>query len=98
MTGSVLGAFALVYIPSWTDSLTSHFSLHSSVSDNIPAALYGGVLIVAMLLFPGGIAGGLRKLKAVLTRHLRGGRLNRARPEVVGAGSASVAHAGKEEG
>ncbi|HLW18526.1 MAG TPA: branched-chain amino acid ABC transporter permease [Actinomycetota bacterium] len=98
MTGSVLGAFALVYIPSWSDSLTSHFNLHSAVSDNIPAALYGGVLIIAMLLFPGGIAGGLRKLKAMLIRHLKGGRLHGASPEVLGAGSASVARAGKEEG
>ncbi|MGZ4104665.1 MAG: branched-chain amino acid ABC transporter permease, partial [Actinomycetota bacterium] len=98
MTGSVVGAFVLVYVPSWTNSLTGRFNLHSSVADNIPTALYGAVLVVAMLLFPGGIAGGLRKLKAwLLARYRKGGREG-TDPIIVGAMTAHVAGAGKEEG
>lgn len=98
MAGSVLGAFALVYVPSWTNSVTGHFNLHSSVADNIPAALYGAVLIVAMLLFPGGIAGGLRKLRTRLLARDRKGGPETTAPIIAEAAAAHTATAGKEEG
>jgi branched-chain amino acid transport system permease protein len=60
--GALWGAIALVYVQVWTDDLAELFSLRSDLSDNLPLALYGVVLIVIVLAFPAGIQGGLRKV------------------------------------
>jgi branched-chain amino acid transport system permease protein len=59
LTGAVVGAFILVYLPVWTGGLTSSLNLASNVANNVPLAIYGIVLIVAILVFPRGIAGGV---------------------------------------
>jgi branched-chain amino acid transport system permease protein len=58
LTGAVVGAFILVYLPVWTGGLTS-LNVPSNVANNVPLAIYGIVLIVAILVFPRGIAGGV---------------------------------------
>jgi len=45
---------------------TSH-GLSSSISSNIPIAIYGVVLILVMLLFPSGIQGAIRRLLGPVT-------------------------------
>lgn len=60
--GALWGAIALVYVQVWTDDLAELLSLRSDLSDNLPLALYGVVLIVIVLAFPAGIQGGLRKV------------------------------------
>jgi branched-chain amino acid transport system permease protein len=62
--GAVIGAVLLVYLPSWSASLSNAlgFSKQSGFGANLPLALFGAVLIAVMLLFPGGVAGGLRRL------------------------------------
>jgi branched-chain amino acid transport system permease protein len=60
--GALWGAIALVYFQVWTDDIAELLSLNSNISDNLPLALYGVVLIVTVLAFPAGIQGGLRKL------------------------------------
>lgn len=62
--GALWGAIALVYIQVWTDDLAELLDLRSNLSDNLPLALYGVVLIVIVLAFPAGIQGGLRKLRS----------------------------------
>jgi branched-chain amino acid transport system permease protein len=62
LAGSVWGALALVYIPHYADSVSTHFHFSVSVKDNLPLALYGAILVLAMLAFPEGIQGGLRRL------------------------------------
>jgi branched-chain amino acid transport system permease protein len=57
LTGAVIGSFILVYLPVWTGGFASGLNLPSSVANNVPLAIYGIVLIVAILAFPRGIAG-----------------------------------------
>jgi branched-chain amino acid transport system permease protein len=60
--GAVCGAALLVLLPKWTDDIAHSFSLSTKVSANLPLAIYGVVLIVAMLAWPSGIEGGVRAL------------------------------------
>jgi branched-chain amino acid transport system permease protein len=60
LMGAVWGAALLVLLPNWTTDLANSFSLSSNVSHNLPIAIYGAVLIVAMLVWPTGIQGGMR--------------------------------------
>ena len=68
LVGAVWGAALLVFLPNWTTDLANSFSLSSNVSHNLPIAIYGVVLIAAMLLWPSGIQGGLRALGAACGR------------------------------
>jgi branched-chain amino acid transport system permease protein len=65
LVGAVWGAALLTMLPNWTNDIAHSFSLSTKVSANLPLAIYGIVLIVAMIVWPSGIQGGLR---AVLHR------------------------------
>jgi branched-chain amino acid transport system permease protein len=60
LVGAVWGAALLVFLPNWTNDLASSFSLSSNVAHNLPLAIYGVVLIGAMLVWPSGIQGAIR--------------------------------------
>jgi branched-chain amino acid transport system permease protein len=62
LTGAVWGAGLLVLLPSWSNDLAHSLSLSTNVQGNLPFAIYGLVLIVAMLAWPTGIQGGITKL------------------------------------
>lgn len=62
--GAVWGAAVLVLLPGWTNDIAHSFSLSTQVSANLPLAIYGFVLIAAMLLWPSGIQGAVRALAA----------------------------------
>jgi branched-chain amino acid transport system permease protein len=62
LMGAVWGAALLVFLPNWTNDLASSFSLSTNVSHNLPLAIYGVVLIGAMLAWPTGIQGGFRAI------------------------------------
>jgi branched-chain amino acid transport system permease protein len=62
LVGAVWGAAVLVLLPGWTNDIAHSFSLSERVSANMPLAIYGVVLIVAMLLWPSGFQGGIRAL------------------------------------
>jgi branched-chain amino acid transport system permease protein len=68
LTGAIWGAAVLVLLPSWTNDLAHSFSLSTQVTDNLPLALYGLVLIVAMLVWPSGVQGGMRRIAGALRR------------------------------
>jgi branched-chain amino acid transport system permease protein len=68
LTGAVWGAALLTLLPNWTNDLANSFSLSNQVSHNMPLAIYGIVLIVAMLAWPSGIQGGV----LAITHWLRG--------------------------
>ncbi|HEY8762907.1 MAG TPA: branched-chain amino acid ABC transporter permease [Solirubrobacteraceae bacterium] len=72
LAGAAWGAAALVLLPNWTTDLAHSFSLPDKVSSNLPLAIYGLILIGAMLAWPYGIQGGLQ----ALVRRLRGGAAN----------------------
>jgi branched-chain amino acid transport system permease protein len=65
LVGAIWGAALLVLLPTWTTDIAHSFSLSTNVSDNLPLAIYGLVLIAAMLVWPGGIQGAVR---AVISR------------------------------
>ncbi len=70
LAGAVWGAALLVLLPNWTSDLAHSFSLPMKVSANLPLAVYGLVLIGAMLVWPSGIQGGVRALAGVGRRHV----------------------------
>jgi branched-chain amino acid transport system permease protein len=75
MAGAVWGAALLVFLPNWTTDLAHSFSLSNKVAFNLPLAIYGIVLILAMLVWPSGIQGGIRAIGGGLRRrfqHARG--------------------------
>jgi branched-chain amino acid transport system permease protein len=70
LAGAIWGAALLVLLPNWTNDIANSFSLSTKVSANLPLAIYGVVLIGAMLVWPSGIHGGVRAI---------GGRVRRMR-------------------
>jgi branched-chain amino acid transport system permease protein len=75
LVGAVWGAALLVFLPNWTNDIANSFSLSTNVSHNLPIAVYGLVLIGAMLAWPSGIQGGVRAIVAAGRRAVgrRGG-------------------------
>jgi branched-chain amino acid transport system permease protein len=69
--GAVWGAALLVFLPNWSNDLAGTLSLSTNVRDNLPLAIYGVVLIGAMLLWPGGIQGALTRLWRLFRDRLR---------------------------
>jgi branched-chain amino acid transport system permease protein len=68
LVGAIWGAALLVLLPSWTNDFANASSLSINVKANLPLAIYGLVLIAAILVWPTGIQGGVR----ALGRWLRG--------------------------
>jgi branched-chain amino acid transport system permease protein len=71
VAGAIWGAALLVFLPNWTNDLAHSLSLSHNVSDNLPEAFYGVVLIVAMLAWPTGIQGGVRAIVSLITNRRR---------------------------
>jgi branched-chain amino acid transport system permease protein len=71
--GAIWGAAVLVLLPGWTTDLAHSFSLSTNVSNNLPLAIYGLVLIVSMLVWPTGIQGALQRIIGVARRRPAGG-------------------------
>jgi hypothetical protein len=58
-------------LPSWTNDIASSLSLSQNVGDNLPFAIYGVVLIAAMLVWPSGIQGGFMALRRLMSTQRR---------------------------
>jgi branched-chain amino acid transport system permease protein len=71
LVGAIWGAALITLLPNWTHDLANSFSLSTQVSANLPLAIYGVVLIVAMIAWPSGIQGAV---VALWDRARRGGR------------------------
>ena len=65
LTGAVIGGVVLVYLPGWADGISSGLGLSRQISANLSLAIFGGALIVVMLVLPGGIMGTSRRLWAL---------------------------------
>jgi branched-chain amino acid transport system permease protein len=74
LTGAVLGSFIIVYLPVWTSGFASGANLPSNVANNVPLAIYGVVLIAAILVFPRGIAGGFASISRIVITTFRSRR------------------------
>jgi branched-chain amino acid transport system permease protein len=72
LVGVWWGAVALVYLPTWSTSLSQHLSLGTSAAAYLSDAFFGIVLIVAMLAAPTGVQGGVRWIGQRLWRTVAG--------------------------
>jgi branched-chain amino acid transport system permease protein len=63
LTGLLVGAIVVQYLPTWAGEVSSN--------PGVPSFVYGAVLIAIVLLLPGGAAGLLRLLAAPLTARAR---------------------------
>ncbi len=61
LPGAVIGAAFLVYLPGWASGVSNGLGLSRPVAANLSLAFFGAALIAVMLVFPGGIVGGLRR-------------------------------------
>jgi branched-chain amino acid transport system permease protein len=64
LLGAAIGAVVLVYLPSWSSSISDGLHLSKQVSANLSLGLFGGALIVFMLLFPAGLVGTVHQWSA----------------------------------
>jgi len=89
LLGAAWGAAILVFLPNWTHDLAQSFSLPDKVGANLPLAIYGLLLIVAMLVWPSGIQGGVRALayflRGTVRAHGRSGSSNSMTEQQEGA-------------
>ncbi len=75
LTGAIWGAALLVLLPGWSNDIAHSFSLSQNVSANLQLGIYGVILIVAMVVWPVGVQGGVQALSTRL-----GPRLQRFKP------------------
>jgi branched-chain amino acid transport system permease protein len=61
LTGALWGSLVLVFLPTYLTDVANSHGLSSGASSNVPIAVYGVVLILVMLVFPGGIQGMVRR-------------------------------------
>ncbi|WP_431873413.1 branched-chain amino acid ABC transporter permease [Amycolatopsis sacchari] len=60
LAGAVYGAVLVTLLPTWSNDLAQAADLPEEIYANVPLVLYGVVLIVVILLFPGGLQSGVR--------------------------------------
>ena len=65
LAGAVWGSLVLVFVPSLTSGMASTLNVPSAIANNLPLAIYGGILVIAMLVAPHGIQGTLTRILAI---------------------------------
>lgn len=66
LAGAVYGAVIVTLLPNWATDLAQSAHLSQSIYANIPLVVYGVVLFVVVVLFPGGLQAGLVRLWRIL--------------------------------
>lgn len=69
--GAIWGAALLVLLPIWSTDVAHSFSFSTNVTNNLPLAIYGLVLILAMLLWPSGLQGALDLLALRVSKGMK---------------------------
>jgi ABC-type branched-subunit amino acid transport system permease subunit len=100
LAGAVWGSIIVVYLGivlrGFVDNLGVSAASAQKLHDNLPNAVYGLLLVVVMLLLPGGIQGSLRRLAALgPVRRMRGG--GRAAQALASARSSSAPLTGGQQ-
>ena len=62
LSGALYGAVIVTLLPNWAQDLATSAHLSQSIYANIPLVVYGVVLFVVVVVFPGGIQAGLNRL------------------------------------
>lgn len=81
--GAIWGAALLVLLPIWSSDVAHSFSFSTNVTNNLPLAIYGLVLVLAMLLWPSGLQGALGLLTLRVSRWVKGHMNGKAMAEGV---------------
>ena len=71
ITGAAIGAALIVYLPGWADLVSSGLGLSKQIGANLSLAIFGGVLIVVMLIFPGGVVGAVARSRLAVQAWVR---------------------------
>jgi branched-chain amino acid transport system permease protein len=66
LAGAVYGAAIVTLLPTWSTSFAQSIHLSQTIYANIPLVVYGVVLFVVIVLFPGGLQAGLIRLWRML--------------------------------
>src|SRR6202165_2696983 len=66
LAGAVWGSLVLVFVPALTSGMASTMNVPSSIANNLPLAIYGAILVIAMLVAPHGIQGALSRILAIV--------------------------------
>lgn len=61
LAGAAYGAVLITFLHGWSTDIANSLSLSDNVANNLPLAIYGVTLIVAMLVFPLGLQGLVRQ-------------------------------------
>jgi branched-chain amino acid transport system permease protein len=61
VAGALWGSLVIIFLPTYLMDVATSHGLSSGASSNVPIAAYGVVLILVMLVFPGGIQGVVRR-------------------------------------
>ncbi|MHB1445475.1 MAG: branched-chain amino acid ABC transporter permease [Acidimicrobiales bacterium] len=69
--GAWVGGLFLVYVPEWAASVSSTLHFSTAVRSNLSLAFYGLILMVVIIVAPGGIQGGLEALGRLAARAAR---------------------------
>jgi branched-chain amino acid transport system permease protein len=80
--GAVWGSIILVLLPVWTSGIASNLNLSSDITNNLPLAVYGAVLVFAMLVLPRGLQGTATSLLGGARQWFLKRRLNQRTVEV----------------
>jgi branched-chain amino acid transport system permease protein len=71
LAGAVYGAVIVTLLPNWSTNLAQAAHLPRDVYANVPLILYGVVLIVVIVVVPGGIQSGVRRVGRLLRTAVR---------------------------
>lgn len=66
--GAWVGGLFLVYVPQWAASVSHTLHFSTAVRSNLSLAFYGVILMVVIIVAPGGIQGGLESLGRLAAR------------------------------
>jgi branched-chain amino acid transport system permease protein len=63
ISGAFIGSVIVVFLPDWIGTVTSRFSVPTRISDYLPALITGLLLVVTVVLSPGGVSGAIHHKK-----------------------------------
>ena len=73
MWGALWGALAMVYFQALSEDLAHALALDNDVTNNLPLAVYGAVLVAVVFAFPLGIQGFFQYLRRLVSSRATGG-------------------------
>src|SRR6202022_4596127 len=65
LAGAGWGSVVLVFVPQLTRGMASRLNVPSAIANNLPLAMYGGILVIAMLVAPHGIQGAFQRILTI---------------------------------